>query len=609
MKTYVGIRPVLLTGLIMCLILIFCFISRSRAAEEEFQGLKHLGEPVFISGMNLAWIDFARDLDNFQKEEFARALDEVKAAGGNTLRWWLHTNASSSPRFDEQGRVSGLAQKNIENLQQAFDMAAHRNMLLLPVLFSFDLLQDQHGVNQDYNLQLVESVEHTEAYIENALIPMVEALKGHPALLAWEICNEPEGMTRSYGWTPVWTDMEYVQQFVNLLAGAIHRTDPGVPVTNGSWNFRVLTDIGNFYNYYRDDRLIEAGGDPDGTLDFYQVHYYPEHFREDTSPFHNPADHWELDKPILIGEFSAKGVVDRGTGFRPRTELPPREAFEHALKAGYAGALGWTWTDHDGHGGIEDAAPGLQRVRELKPEAVEINLPEVFLPPEITEDLPHRRLEQKPEPKKLVVDLREKFAPRQPEQELTFRVESDNPELIQAGIKDNYLLELSYPGTAAGKSRITVTAEDENMRTSRQSFVVHIIDPETGNLALLSPVEVSSVENEITYKAEYINDGLRDTRWSSEYEDEQYVIIDLEKIQTIDRVILYWEDAYAEKYVVKISSDKETWTTVHRDDRGSGGINIINFSPAEARYVKLDLIERATEWGFSLWEMSVFGAP
>lgn len=43
--------------------------------------------------------------------------------------------------------------------------------------------------------------------------------------------------------------------------GAIKRTAPDALVTNGSWNIRASSDIGSFHNYYRDDRLIEAGGE------------------------------------------------------------------------------------------------------------------------------------------------------------------------------------------------------------------------------------------------------------------------------------------------------------------------------------------------------------
>jgi len=56
------------------------------------------------------------------------------------------------------------------------------------------------------------------------------------------------------------------------------------------------------YNYYRDDRLIQAGGDPMGTLDFYTDHYY-DWQSTPISPFVHPASSWGLTKPLVIAEF------------------------------------------------------------------------------------------------------------------------------------------------------------------------------------------------------------------------------------------------------------------------------------------------------------------
>ena len=39
--------------------------------------IEHNGKDIFISGMNLAWINFARDLTNFNESEFTRALNEI----------------------------------------------------------------------------------------------------------------------------------------------------------------------------------------------------------------------------------------------------------------------------------------------------------------------------------------------------------------------------------------------------------------------------------------------------------------------------------------------------------------------------------------------------
>ncbi len=345
-----------------CLLLLFPLHSAERLKLQD-------GREFFALGINLAWLRFGRDLTDFDEQRFAQALNQVAEAGGNTLRWWLHVNGSESPVFNEE-RVTGLAPQEIPNLLRALDMAHERRIMILAVLWSFDMLQQQAGVDIERNKRLIEDRLFTQAYIDNALTPMVQAVRGHPALLAWEICNEPEGMTPKFGWTPMRVDVKSVQQFHNLLAGAVHRAAPEALVTTGCWNIQVVSNRPGFENWYGDSALIAAGGDSLGTLDFYQVHYYPRWYNEDYSPFHHPASYWGLDKPLLIGEFPAKGLCDLGQGYRPQTTLSSAEAYRYALENGYAGCLAWTWTAHDGFGGIEDAAPGLLLLRRLRPDLI-----------------------------------------------------------------------------------------------------------------------------------------------------------------------------------------------------------------------------------------------
>lgn len=329
----------------------------------------HLGRPVFLSGMNLAWIHFGNDLDDFDETTFKQALKEIRTAGGNCIRWWLHTTGTKSPIFGADQFVAGISPQTIPNLKKALDLALEEKIGLILTLWSFDMLQDQ-GQDLAATKRLVEDPAATGQYIRNALTPMVKAVKGHPAIVAWEVCNEPEGMTATYGWSYVRTGMRYVQQFTNLIAGAIHRKDPQALVTNGSWSLWVVANGHGLANLYSDTQLIKAGGDELGYLDFYQIHYYPEWGDESLSPFHHPAAYWNLDKPLLIGEFPAKGVIDLGRGFRPKTTLTPEEAYRYALENGYAGVLSWTWTGHDGNGGANDAAPGMKIVSELAPDKV-----------------------------------------------------------------------------------------------------------------------------------------------------------------------------------------------------------------------------------------------
>ncbi|MFC8080183.1 discoidin domain-containing protein [Streptomyces sp. NPDC057307] len=67
-------------------------------------------------------------------------------------------------------------------------------------------------------------------------------------------------------------------------------------------------------------------------------------------------------------------------------------------------------------------------------------------------------------------------------------------------------------------------------------------------------------------KAANATDGKADTRWSSAYEDNQWIQVDLGASVSFDRVVVVWEPAYPKTYVIQISDDGETWTDVKSVD-------------------------------------------
>lgn len=60
---------------------------------------------------------------------------------------------------------------------------------------------------------------------------------------------------------------------------------------------------------------------------------------------------------------------------------------------------------------------------------------------------------------------------------------------------------------------------------------------------------------------------------------------------------------------VQTSTDGTTWTTVFSTTAGAGGTADIKFTAVSAKYVRMQGITRATQWGYSLYELQVFNDP
>jgi len=107
--------------------------------------------------------------------------------------------------------------------------------------------------------------------------------------------------------------------------------------------------------------------------------------------------------------------------------------------------------------------------------------------------------------------------------------------------------------------------------------------------------------------AAFITDGASGSRWESEYSDPQWIYVDLGKKQKIESVVLKWEAAHAKEYELQVSNDANNWTTVYKSDNSTGGTETLKIKPVSARFIKLNCISRATIFGYSLFELEVYG--
>ncbi|KJK48229.1 glycosyl hydrolase [Lentzea aerocolonigenes] len=72
-----------------------------------------------------------------------------------------------------------------------------------------------------------------------------------------------------------------------------------------------------------------------------------------------------------------------------------------------------------------------------------------------------------------------------------------------------------------------------------------------------------------------VTDGDPKSRWTSNYNDNEYVQVDLGSAVSFDRVKLRWETAYAATFKIQVSQDGQTWTDVANKDNSPKPLIII----------------------------------
>jgi len=102
-------------------------------------------------------------------------------------------------------------------------------------------------------------------------------------------------------------------------------------------------------------------------------------------------------------------------------------------------------------------------------------------------------------------------------------------------------------------------------------------------------------------------DGSNTTRWGSNSADNQWIYVDLGASANITQVTLIWETAYGKDFHIDLSSNGTSWTTANTVTNNSLRFNDLAVTGA-ARYIRMYGVTRGTGYGFSLYEMRVYGA-
>lgn len=157
-----------------------------------------------------------------------------------------------------------------------------------------------------------------------------------------------------------------------------------------------------------------------------------------------------------------------------------------------------------------------------------------------------------------------------------------------------------------GKEMPTYTQQAvADVKANNATFAFHM-NFTNGNLAYKKKAVASSVSRDAGDES-FVTDGSDGSRWASNYNDNEWIYIDLGKPTEIGHITLKWEDAHAQSYKLQVSDDALTWTDVYRNNNSKGKNEEIKIKPITARYVKMLGLKRISQWGYSLYEFEIYG--
>lgn len=179
--------------LLRCWMILATLVGVSAKLSVNGDGFTFNGAPAFLNGVNQAWLHYGDDFGGNQSHGLFCALQDVlhntSAAGGHSIRIWLHVEGDHTPIFNASGFVtaSDTAGSLIADMRKYLRAAQELDILVFFVLWNGAVLRNAQ------TLTLFSSPQKLQSYIEVVLKPMAAALADEPALGGWEIINEPEG--------------------------------------------------------------------------------------------------------------------------------------------------------------------------------------------------------------------------------------------------------------------------------------------------------------------------------------------------------------------------------------------------------------------------------
>jgi hypothetical protein len=250
--------------------------------------------------------------------DFAR----MSSLGVRAVRWFVFADGRAGITFDAQGLPTGLDLSVMPDFDAALEIAQRHNIGLNLVLLDYRFLWDAqtvNGVQQGGHSSVLATAAGQQALVQNVFEPVFRRYANNPAILSWEVMNEPEWGLQDAG--DVGSEISHpltlatFRSFAQLTIDAIHNI-AGSYATIGSADMKWAKN------------WLGLG------LDYYQIHFYDwmQPWSTDNL-FAVRAQSLQLDRPVVVGEFPADHSKVAGL----------RDYLNTWYANGYAGAWAWSF--------------------------------------------------------------------------------------------------------------------------------------------------------------------------------------------------------------------------------------------------------------------------
>ena len=299
---------------------------------------------AFWLGANLPWVDYGGDFGAnawhptgglsrpASQDRLEAAFARFAAAGVKRVRWFMFCDGRAGLRFAPDGTPLGLDDHVLADVEVALAAARRHDIRIMFALLDFYFLQAAEvsgGVRMRGHADVFRDPAKRRAFMDTVVAPLADRYGDDPAILAWDVINEPEWSVFGAGaWKPAQSVAAAdLRAFVREATATLHARATQ-PVTVGSASTRWLD-------------LVTGLG-----LDFYQPHWY-DHF-ERKAPLGRPVAELGLDRPVVLGEFPTRG-----------SKKAPGQVLDAVRGAGYGGGFAWAQLSSDEATDWDAAEPAL----------------------------------------------------------------------------------------------------------------------------------------------------------------------------------------------------------------------------------------------------------